>query len=83
MLTSEHRVVVRIGYMRGRHGITQEEMARRLGVTRQQLSRIENGHQGLSLQRALEMVLQYGGLEIQYRGRRFMLDFAEFWNGRQ
>lgn len=69
----KYGIEAEVGYLRVRQGLFQEDMASSLGITRQQLSRIENGHQVLPLPLAVRIVWQYDTLIIKYHGERFVL----------
>ena len=55
----KYKIVNRIKEYRRKHGITQEELAERVGVSRQSIISIEQGRYTPSLMLALKMAEQF------------------------
>jgi putative transcriptional regulator len=58
------RVVVRLREVRARYGVTQEELARAVGVSRQTIIAIEKGKYLPSLKLALKLA-RFFGLRVE------------------
>ncbi len=59
----------RLKVLRVMHGMTQEELARRLGVTRQTIIAIEKGKYDLSLRLAFKIAKLFNMRVARARGR--------------
>jgi len=67
--------------IRERQGLTQAELAKRLGVTQQVISRIESGENNLTLITLIKLLAVYGvvlkiGIGKKSRSRRDVLQFV-------
>jgi len=59
------------------HGLTVTEAARGLGVTRNSLSRLINGHNGISPEMALRLSKAFGGSAESWLRQQMNYDLAQ------
>ena len=65
-LTSQEQVVELIRQRRKARGLSQRELASKLGITQARMSEIESGRAGLSVERLIAIVVMLG-LELVLR----------------
>lgn len=65
-LTSQEQVVELISQRRKARGLSQRELASKLGITQARMSEIESGRAGLSVERLIAIVVMLG-LELVLR----------------
>ena len=75
-----HRVAERIQHFRNNQGLTQEELAQRLGTKQPRVARIEGGFENLTLRTLSNLAFELECRAEDLVSRRLLGDYSENWS---